>query len=440
MTAFHTLIFQVCLSLLSTSVFALPFQLKTELSHKNIMVNDASATAYIKVALTGLELDQDRPPLNVALVIDRSGSMRGQRLVHAKKAAKLALEMLKPDDILSLIAYESKAEILLPATKVGDGSMARKQIENLRANGSTALYAGTELGGHEVVKFIDKENVNRVILLSDGIANIGPSSPQDLAKLGAKLAGQGIAVSTIGLGLGYNEDLMARLADSSDGNHSFVEHANQLANIMSLELNDALAVVAQNVDIQLTFPKGIRPVKALGRTAKFDGQVVTSKIKQLITGTERFVLIEVEADKAINLDDTPFAQVQVKYRSNAGEDGEATQLVQAKSAKTKADMEQSAQTTVMESVVELIAREQQNLAIKLKDEGQDDKAAQIMNKNSVYLQSNASRYRSKKLKSMETRSKEDQAIIKRKGKGKDWSRTRKSMRKRGYSSKAQMSF
>ena len=294
------------------------------------MVKDQKLNAYVKVALTGLEQDRDRPPLNVALVIDRSGSMRGQRIFHAKQAAELAIKMLKPNDIISLISYNNEAHIMLPATKVGDGSMALSLINQLHANGGTALYAGTELGGKEVVKFIEKDNVNRVILLSDGIANVGPSSPKELAKLGMKLAAKGIAVSTIGLGLGYNEDLMARLADSSDGNHSFVEHARQLAQVISLELNDASAVVAQDVQIKMEFPKGVRPVRALGREAKFDGQTVTSSIKQLITGTERFVLIEVEVKKDMLESDLDLVKVGINYRSNEGKTLEAKQVAKVK--------------------------------------------------------------------------------------------------------------
>lgn len=439
MTALSQIVFTLIFSLLTVNAWGHPFKLNTELSHPKL-VKAQKLNTYVKVALTGLELDHDRPPLNVALVIDRSGSMRGQRIFHAKQAAELAIKMLKPNDIISLISYNNEAQIMLPATKVGDGSMALSLINQLHANGGTALYAGTELGGKEVIKFIEKDNVNRVILLSDGIANVGPSSPQELAKLGMKLAAKGIAVSTIGLGLGYNEDLMARLADSSDGNHSFVEHAQQLAQVISLELNDASAVVAQDVRIKMEFPKGIRPVRALGREAKFDGQKVTSSIKQLITGIERFVLIEVEVKKDMLESDLDLVKVGINYRSNEGKILEAQQVAKVKIADDRQDMEKSVQASVMESVVELIAREQQAMAIKLKDEGKDDKAADLMVKNNAYLKSNARRYRSKKLKVMEDRALKDQAVMKRRGKGKSWSRTRKAMRKRAYSSKAQMAF
>lgn len=439
MTAFHHIAFNLFLSLLTLSAWAHPFKFQTQLSHQKI-VKDAQSHAYLKVALTGLDMKGDRPPLNIALVIDRSGSMSGQRLHHAKQAAEMAIRMLKPDDIISLIAYNNQAHLLMPATKVGDGSRALKMIKALHADGGTALFAGTEMGGQEVAKFIAKENVNRVVLLSDGIANVGPSSPAELANLGKNLVAKGISVSTIGLGLGYNEDLMARLADSSDGNHSFVEHADQLAKVMSLELNDALAVVAQQVEINVTFPKGIRPVRALGRKATFNGQQVSSSIKQLITGTERFILIEVEMSAEALNEQLEVAQIEVKYRDHQGEHAELKSVAQVQVAETKEDMEASVQASVMESVVELIAREQQEMAISFKDKGDHAQAAQVMQKNHAYLKSNAIKYKSKKLQVMEERAQEDEAVIQEPVNGQDWSRTRKAMRKRAYSSKAQMAF
>jgi Ca-activated chloride channel family protein len=425
--------------LITATAFAHPFTLKSLSSHQKIWTGQKQIT-HLKVAVTGAQLKNDRPPVNVALVIDRSGSMGGQRIQQAKQAALMAIDMLRSDDIISLVAYDSAAEVLIPATKLGDGKMIREAISALRVNGSTALYAGTQLGGAEVAKFFNAQQVNRVILLSDGIANIGPSSPQELANLGAKLAAQGISVSTIGLGLGYNEDLMARLADASDGNHSFVEHPDQLARLMSLELNDALAVVAQDLEIKVTFPAGVRPVRALGRDADFNGQVVTSKIKDVITGAERFVLIEVELKEGVVTEALELAQVKVSYRDRSGERGELSDKVSVHAAATAQEMKQSAQAMVMESVVELTAREQQERAIKLKDEGKDQEALRLVQSSNAYLEKSAERYKSKKLRKMRSRGAKNEAVIGKKGKGQDWTRTRKQMRQDAYSSQAQMAF
>ncbi len=102
-------------------------------------------------------------------------------------------------------------------------------------------------GSSEVRKFINRNRVNRVILISDGIANVGPSSPEALGNLGASLGKEGISVTTIGLEAEYNEDLMTKLAMYSDGNHAFAETPQDLARIFDHEFNDILSVIAQDV-------------------------------------------------------------------------------------------------------------------------------------------------------------------------------------------------
>src|SRR5690606_7337943 len=117
----------------------------------------------------------------------------------------------------------------------------------------------------------DRRFVNRVILLSDGLANVGPSSPEELGRLGTALVRDGISVTTIGLGLGFNEDLMTRLARCSDGNTYFVEHSGDLPGIFASELGDVLNVVARQVTIEIEFPSGVRPLNFVGRDGMIRG-------------------------------------------------------------------------------------------------------------------------------------------------------------------------
>ena len=112
--------------------------------------------------------------------------------------------------------------------------------------------------------------MNRVILLSDGQANVGPKSATELGELGMSLGKEGISVTTIGLGAGYNEDLMANLAGYSDGNHAFVENAEDLVRIFNYEFGDVLSVVAQDLVIRIQLMDGVRPMRLLGR----DGEIL----------------------------------------------------------------------------------------------------------------------------------------------------------------------
>jgi Ca-activated chloride channel family protein len=215
---------------------------------------DKTQTAYLRVALTGFGLVPERwnrSPVNVAIVIDKSGSMSGEKIEKAKDAAIMAVRRLSSNDIVSVVTYDSTVNVVVPATRVSDKHNIVRMIQRIRAGGTTALFGGVSKGAREVRKFIGPERVNRIILLSDGLANVGPSSPAELGSLGASLAKEGISVTTIGLGLHYNEDLMTMLAYKSDGNHYFAEHAAELAEIFDSEFGQVLSVVAQDIDIKI---------------------------------------------------------------------------------------------------------------------------------------------------------------------------------------------
>ena len=116
----------------------------------------------------------------------------------------------------------------------------------------------------------------------------------ELGQLGQSLGKEGMSVTTIGLGLGYNEDLMSKLAIKSEGNHYFAENATDLARVFDKELGDVLTVVAQEIVVRIECARGIRPVRALGREADISGQRVTATLNQLYSEQEKYVLIEVE--------------------------------------------------------------------------------------------------------------------------------------------------
>jgi Mg-chelatase subunit ChlD len=215
-------------------------------------------TAFVKISLTGFEqtLNTERPPVNVAVVLDRSGSMAGEKLNQAKQAAILATQRLGKNDIISVVAYGSDVEVVLPATRMTDRETIEGKIQAITSDGNTALFAGVSKGADEVRKFMKKDSVNRVILLSDGLANVGPQSPTELGALGASLGKEGISVTTIGLGLGYNEDLMTRLAGYSDGNHAVdtkyfnlaSQQRDQLRGVAEIAFSASQEEIRANID------------------------------------------------------------------------------------------------------------------------------------------------------------------------------------------------
>jgi Ca-activated chloride channel family protein len=281
-----------------------------------VLPANATEKAVVKIGLDGVRLPRrdQRPPVNLALVIDRSGSMAGDKIAKAREAALEAVQRLAPDDIVALVTYDTTVQTLVPAQRVGDGRRLERAIRGIEVAGNTALYGGVTRGADEVRRHMeDRRFVNRVILLSDGLANVGPSSPEELGRLGASLVKEGISVTTIGLGLGFNEDLMTRLAQRSDGNTYFVEHSADLPRIFAAELGDVLSVVARRVVIEIEFPAGVRPIHFVGRDGTIRGQRAELTLNQLYGGQEKFALIEVEVAPSRAGAEIEIARASVSY-------------------------------------------------------------------------------------------------------------------------------
>ena len=405
---------------------------------KPVLLSNRTQRTFLKVGLVGQSSEAGaRVPVNLALVLDRSSSMAGDKIQKAKEAALMVLDRLGKDDIVSVVTYDSQVEVLVPATRLRDKEQVAARIRALTPRGSTALFAGVSAGIEEVRKFLDNQRVNRVILLSDGQANVGPSSPNELGTLGAAAGKEGVSISTIGLGLGYNEDLMAQIARRSDGNHAFVESAEELAQIFNLELGDVLSVVAQEVSVKVDLPEGMRPVQLLNRAGEITGQRVFVALNQLYAGQEKYVLLEVEVAPGRAADTMTLAKVDVSY--SALPSGATERLLGAASVRfsdSAAEVAKAEDRGVMVAAVEALAVQANREAVALRDQGKLDAAKKKLEDNADYLRSNASRYKSPRLDSYSTQNQEDAKNLD----GVGWNKRRKAMRKVQHELETQQSY
>jgi Ca-activated chloride channel family protein len=395
-----------------------------------MMLAGAPGTAFVKITLGGAaQTGQRRAPVNLSLVIDKSGSMAGDKLERAKDAAMMVLDRLQPDDTISVITYDSTVNVLVPSTKATDTGGIREDIDRMYARGSTALYDGVAAGLQEVGSAFDPKRVNRIILLSDGQANVGPQSPAELGQLGTTAAGQGITISTIGLGLGYNEDLMSELAMRSDGNHAFAETGEDLAGIFAHELGDVMSVVAQDVDIDVQFGDGIVPVRAIGRDAAIKDGAAHVTIGQLYAAQSKHVVFEVTVPAGTAGATLDLADVDVTYTSLVSEKpgtGRATVGVGFTTDATVVAAKED--KAVMASAVEAIATFNNDRAVAMRDAGNIAEARQLLEDNARYLAREGARLGSTSLvdygvaNSVDAQNLEDGA----------WARQRKSMRDTQY--------
>lgn len=399
-----------------------------------------SQSVYLKIGLSGgVSFSRaERPAANVSIVLDRSGSMSGEKLARAKEAAIMALDMLDERDILSVVAYSDTVTVLVPAARVTNRAAVRRKIEALYAGGSTALFAGVSKGADEVNKYIDRNRVNRVILLSDGIANVGPDSPMALGNLGAALKQSGISVSTIGLGLGYNEDLMVLLAQRSDGNHAFVENYADLERIFRYEFNDILSVVARDIEIEIACTEGVRPVRILGRSGDIIGGRIYSSIGQLYGNQEKYLLVELDVPPRDEGRSLNLAKVDVRYNTmNTG----AAESLQGGAGVTFTRSEKKVAETkdakTMVEAVKQITADVKEQAVRLRDEGRVDEAKGLLESNSLFLMKEAEELAAPELQAMGQASSMDAEAIEDEA---NWNANRKRMKAENYETQTQQSY
>ena len=355
---------------------------------KPTMLAGEKSLNYLKVKLTGFDLPKAsiRPPVNIAIVLDRSGSMKGDKIVQAKRAAVAAVDRLRDDDIVSVVTYDTNVRVLVPATRASDRASIRQAIESIQADGNTALFAGVSKGAAEVRKFLDEKHVNRIILLSDGLANVGPSSPSELEHLGQSLLKEKISVSTLGLGSGYNEDLMTSLAAASSGNHVFIENADNLIAVFNNEFDDLLSVVASEFDIQITLSHSMRPVRSLGNKADIQGQVIRIPLAQLYARQERYFILEVEVAAGESGQESPFAEVRVQYRNmqtHTTDQLGSKIAVRYSDKREKVEADVDVEARVLSAVQ--IAAERNREATALRDSGKVEEAKTLLLRNAADL-------------------------------------------------------
>jgi Ca-activated chloride channel family protein len=332
--------------------------------------------------------NRGRAPLAVALVVDKSGSMgTDDKMENAKLGAMEALEMLDARDRAAVIVYDSNAHVLVKATGAGETENFRRKIGRVTAGGNTALYDGVVAGVSEISRFARDGAALRVILLSDGLANIGPSSAGEISALGRRLSGEDVAVTTIGLGLDYDEDLMTALASESGGNAYFAKNSRVLADIFRRDMKDALSLTGRRVRVTFECGGGVRPIRAIGREGRVDGDIIEVDIDNLY-GAEKYALFDLEIPDGEDGETLKTGTARIEYID--AYDGSSVTLSSPLEIRYSSDTGAVTQNRDADITAQAeMARnaEIREEAVKLADSGQADAAAQILRDRSTYLKS-----------------------------------------------------
>ncbi len=232
-----------------------------------------------------------RRNLNLSLVIDRSGSMAGAPLHHALKAAESVVDRLEPDDILSVVVYDDEVDSVVPPQAVTNKSTLKNSIRKVRAGGITNLSGGWLKGCEHVKTQLDPQKINRVLLLTDGHANMGIQDPKILTATAGQKAEEGIITTTLGFAQGFNEDLLIGMARAATGNFYFIQSIDEATEVFSIELDSLRAVVGQNLKVTLELADGVSLVDtlSLAKVSQNDAGQAVITLGELYEGEDKLL-------------------------------------------------------------------------------------------------------------------------------------------------------
>jgi len=280
---------------------AAPLQLEVRPENRMILIpGPGEGTLQVQVIAPDLPLPADRPRLDLALVIDRSGSMgEAGKLDYVKSAAHQLIDLMADDDILSIIAYDHQVRIAFPARRIGGNrETLHRVVAALRPGGRTFLSGGLEEGARQALPARRRGYVHRVLLLSDGLANIGVTDRHRLRNRTADLSECGVSVSTFGVGSHFDEELLAAIASGGGGMYRYLSDPEQIVAALSSEFRIASRTTAGDVEVVIRLRRGCRFGSVTGREWRREGEAFVIRLGDLAAGERRtlFAGFNVSAD------------------------------------------------------------------------------------------------------------------------------------------------
>lgn len=309
-----------------------------------LLVGNEETTLGVWVDAPEAPVAREHAPVDLALVIDTSGSMQGAKIENARAAAKTLIENLKDGDIVSVDRFDDEAKPVVAPTKIDVESRPRieRVIDTLGTGGSTNLFDGLALGESHVARAPDTHNVRRVVVISDGQANVGPSSVAELGLLAERGVRFHAQVTSLGVGNDYDEKTLNALAIRSSGRLYHIDQPEEMAGMLKHELDLLQSTVASDAFVEIVPAPGVQILAADGIRgdlnsdgsmriplgALFGGQHREALVRVRVNDTAR----DANADGAIT---KPLASVRLHFRDPEEGDLERIQETVAKVSWTK---------------------------------------------------------------------------------------------------------
>lgn len=286
-------------------------QVQGHVGHPRMLKNQRGET-FLMLEVTGGQVESPPAPVSLALVIDKSGSMKDGRIDNAQAAAITAVQGLHDGDQVTVIAFDTNVQMVVPLTSIQPGSRQTviDGIRSIRLGTDTCISCGVESALLELKRSVG--TVSRMIVLSDGEANNGIRDVPGFTRLGERAQAQGVAVSTVGLGLEFNEKLMSAVSLSSNGRHYFVENQSGLQEVFRQEADALAQSVARDVVAEVELGPQVELLQVFDRNFNLSGNRISIPLGGLGRGETKTVLLKVRTPSASD-DARELADVRVSF-------------------------------------------------------------------------------------------------------------------------------
>jgi Ca-activated chloride channel homolog len=291
--------------------------------------NDTSLGVWVDVPL-GLA-QRSHAPAAIALVIDTSGSMAGAKIENARAAARDLIDKLADGDIVALDTFSDEAVERVPPTVLSASTRPTilRAVAQLEPSGGTNMFDGLRLGEGRVLNAPPTHPVRRLVVISDGIANVGPSSPEVLGALAARGADGGVQITSVGVGIDYDEHTLDALAVRSSGRLYHLSDPGEMASILEHELTLLQETAATGAFIEIVPAPGVQVLGADGARADWEGKALRVPLGTMFGGQHREMLVRVRITPAGD-GSRPLASVRLHFRDPADGNLERVQEVVAR--------------------------------------------------------------------------------------------------------------
>jgi Ca-activated chloride channel family protein len=336
----------------------------------------------IRVQAPASANENSRPKINLGIVLDRSGSMAGEKLEYVKEAARHVLDQLQAQDQIALVVFDNNVEVLSRSINVSNGNRfeLKQLISKIDSGSMTNLRDGWLTGCKEIAATAQDGTINRTMLLTDGLANVGETDLEILAQHAFELYKDAVSTSTFGVGYGFNEQLLEAMANKGGGNYYFIERPDQIAQIFLKEFAELVGITARKVEIKLDLPSSVKWQVLGGWSSEYKKGSLHIYIGDMLSGKTQDIYIKLQIPAEVN-------KGELVMTAKVFGQGEPGQLYEDQTKVVLLYMEQKdvenapVNKQLMErySVVELA--ESAAEALKLERMGQRDEANRMLNEN-----------------------------------------------------------